>query len=127
LAPDALQEEFQARCLRSVEFQSLAQVCRRVRFGCMGFRSVGMDRFAVAGAVAVAVAGAAVVAADVVVDAAGAVVAVVAVVAVAETVVPHVLRDSRLEIVVDQNESTFFVSCRRMTRSDLTSSALSEW
>jgi hypothetical protein len=86
----------------------------------MGFRSVGMDRFAVAGAVAVAVAGAA----DVVVDAAG---AVVAVVAVAETVVPHVLRDSRLEIVVDQNESTFFVSCRRMTRSDLTSSALSEW
>jgi hypothetical protein len=124
LAPDALQEEFQARCLRSVEFQSLAQVCRRVRFGCMGFRSVGMDRFAVAGAVAVAVAGAAVVAADVVVDAAG---AVVAVVAVAETVVPHVLRDSRLEIVVDQNESTFFVSCRRMTRSDLTSSALSEW
>jgi hypothetical protein len=124
LAPDALQEEFQARCLRSVEFQSLAQVCRRVRFGCMGFRSVGMDRFAVAGAVAVAVAGAAVVAADVVVDAAG---AVVAVVAVAETVVPHVLRDSRLEIVVDQNELTFFVSCRRMTRSDLTSSALSEW
>jgi hypothetical protein len=121
LAPDALQEEFQARCLRSVEFQSLAQVCRRVRFGCMGFRSVGMDRFAVAGAVAVAVAGAAVVAADVVVDAAG------AVVAVAETVVPHVLRDSRLEIVVDQNELTFFVSCRRMTRSDLTSSALSEW
>jgi hypothetical protein len=83
-----------------------------------------MDRFAVAGAVAVAVAGAAVVAADVVVDAAG---AVVAVVAVAETVVPHVLRDSRLEIVVDQNELTFFVSCRRMTRSDLTSSALSEW
>jgi hypothetical protein len=124
LAPDALQEEFQARCLRSVEFQSLAQVCRRVRFGCMGFRSVGMDRFAVAGAVAVAVAGAAVVAADVVVDAAG---AVFAVVAVAETVVPHVLRDSRLEIVVDQNELTFFVSCRRMTRSDLTSSALSEW
>jgi predicted nicotinamide N-methyase len=89
----------------------------------MDFRSVGMDRIAVAGAVAVAVAdaGAAVVAAaDIAVDAAGAaaVAAVAVAVAVAEIVIPDALHDSRLEIVVDRNELTFFVSCRRMTRSD---------
>jgi hypothetical protein len=113
------QEESQAGCLRSDEFQSLAQVCPRVRFGCMDFRSVGMDRIAVAGAVAVADAGAAVVAAaDIAVDAAGAAAVAAVAVAVAEIVIPDALHDSRLEIVVDRNELTFFVSCRRMTRSD---------
>jgi hypothetical protein len=121
LAPDVHQEESQAGCLRSDEFQSLAQVCPRVRLGCMDFRSVGMDRIAVAGAVAVAVAdaGAAVVAAaDIAVDAAGAADVAAVAVAVAGIVIPDALHDSRLEIVVDRNELTFFVSCRRMTRSD---------
>jgi hypothetical protein len=93
----------------------------------MGFHSVGMDRFAVA----VAVAGTAdvVVAVAVAVDATGAVAAAVAV--AVEIVALDALHDSDRALDRDsrlgQTALTFFVSCQKMIRNGLKSFALLEW
>lgn len=105
--------EYQAVCLRNVEFRSSGLAYRRVRFGCMGFRSADTDMSAVVDDVA-SVAGV-----EGAVATAAAVIAVVVIVAGPD---PGDLRADHL----DRIASTFFVvSCQKTIQNGSKSFALS--